>query len=154
MSLVAVEDRGPVRHIVMERPEKRNALNRELVEGLGEAFQEAAEEESVRVVVLRGAGPMFSSGMDLGDLRDLSENADGLHEYRAPLLDVYNQLEEMMKPTIAQIQANQRAVAGWNCVSGMRNDTSVRKEGRVGRQDSTGQVRKSGSQEVRKSRSK
>jgi enoyl-CoA hydratase/carnithine racemase len=103
MSLVAVEDRGPVRHIVMERSEKRNALNRELVEGLGEAFAEAAADESVRAVVLRGAGPMFSSGMDLGDLSSLSDNADNLHEYRAPLLEVYNQLEDMMKPTVAQI---------------------------------------------------
>jgi enoyl-CoA hydratase/carnithine racemase len=103
MPLVAVEDRGPVRHIVMERPEKRNALNRELVEGLGEAFEETADDDSVRVVVLRGAGPMFSSGMDVGDLSDLSENSERLEEYRAPLLDVYNQLEEMLKPTIAQI---------------------------------------------------
>src|SRR3954453_15202641 len=103
MSLVAVEDRGPVRHIVMERAEKRNALNRELVEGLGEAFEEAAADASVRVVVLRGAGPMFSAGMDLGDLSELSGNADNLQAYRAPLLEVYNQLEDMMKPTIAQI---------------------------------------------------
>src|SRR4051794_14188425 len=103
MSLVAVEDRGPVRHIVMDREEKRNALNRELVEGLGEAFEEAAGDDSVRVVVLRGAGPMFSAGMDLADLSELSGNAGNLHAYRAPLLEVYNQLEEMMKPTIAQI---------------------------------------------------
>jgi enoyl-CoA hydratase/carnithine racemase len=103
MSLVAVEDRGPVRHIVMERSEKRNALNRELVEGLGEAFEETAADESVRVVVLRGAGPMFSAGMDLGDLSELAGNADNLEAYREPLLEVYNQLEDMMKPTIAQI---------------------------------------------------
>src|SRR3954447_13998146 len=103
MSLVAVEDRGPVRHIVMDREEKRNALNRELVEGLGEAFEEAAGDDSVRVVVLRGAGPMFSAGMDLADLSELSGNAGNLHAYRAPLLEIYNELEEMMKPTIAQI---------------------------------------------------
>jgi enoyl-CoA hydratase/carnithine racemase len=103
MSLVSVEDRGPVRHIVMERPEKRNALNQELVEGLGEAFEDASRDDDVRVVVLRGAGPMFSAGMDVGDLSALSENSAGLIEYRKPLLEVYNQLEEMLKPTIAQI---------------------------------------------------
>jgi enoyl-CoA hydratase/carnithine racemase len=103
MSLVAVEDRGPVRHIVMQRPEKRNALNREVLDGLDEAFREAADDPEVRVVVLRGDGPMFSSGMDVGDLRDLSENPVNLREYRTPLVEMYNQLEEMLKPTIAQI---------------------------------------------------
>jgi enoyl-CoA hydratase/carnithine racemase len=103
MSLVAVEDRGPVRHIVMERSEKRNALNDELVESLGEAFRETADDDSVRVVILRGDGPMFSSGMDLSNLAELAENPGRLHEYRRPILEVYNQLEDMMKPTIAQI---------------------------------------------------
>src|SRR5436305_7998064 len=68
MGLVDIEDRGAVRHIVMNRPEKRNALNGELIEALGHSFEDAAEDEAVRVVVVRGAGPMFSSGMDLGDL--------------------------------------------------------------------------------------
>src|SRR2546421_12979544 len=102
MSLVAVEDRGPVRHIVMDRPEKRNALNGELLEGLDEAVREAADDDSVRVVVLRGEGPMFSSRMDLGGLRNLSENPDNLEDFRAPLVEMYNRLEEMLKPTIAQ----------------------------------------------------
>ncbi|HEX8856484.1 MAG TPA: enoyl-CoA hydratase/isomerase family protein [Thermoleophilaceae bacterium] len=103
MGLVAVEDRDAVRHVVMERAEKRNALNDELVLALGEAFEEAAGDDSVRVVVLRGDGPMFSSGMDLSGLRDLSENPDGLREFRAPLIRIYNMLEEMPKATIAQI---------------------------------------------------
>src|SRR3712207_2269249 len=65
MGLVDTEDRGAVRHVVMRRVEKRNAMNGELIEGLGEAFRAAADDDSVRVVVVRGDGPMFSSGMDL-----------------------------------------------------------------------------------------
>src|SRR4051794_5861030 len=103
MPLVAVEDRGAVRHIVMERAEKRNALNGELIESLADAFQEAAHDDSVRVVILRGDGPMFSSGMDLGNLAELSENPERLHDYRKPIIEAWNQLEDMMKPTIAQI---------------------------------------------------
>jgi enoyl-CoA hydratase/carnithine racemase len=103
MGLVSTEDRGAVRHIVMERAEKRNALNDELVLGLGEAFEEAAADTSVRVVVLRGAGPMFSSGMDLAGLRALSEDPDTLRPFRSACLRVYNLLEEMPKATIAQI---------------------------------------------------
>ncbi len=103
MAVVEVEDRGPVRHVVIHRAEKRNALNDEVCLALGEAFAAAAEDDSVRVLVLRGDGAMFSSGMDLGGLRALSENPDGLRPYRAQLLSWWNLLEEMPKATIAQI---------------------------------------------------
>jgi enoyl-CoA hydratase/carnithine racemase len=103
MGLVATEDRGAVRHIVMRRAEKRNALNEELVRDLGAAFEEAASDDAVRVVVLRGDGPMFSSGMDVADLKALSEQPERLREFRRPILHIWNLLEEMPKATIAQI---------------------------------------------------
>ena len=86
MGLVELEDRGPVRHVVMNRAEKRNALNDELCQALGDAFEAACHDESVRVVVLRGDGPMFSSGMDLSGLRRLAENPDSLRPHRSELI--------------------------------------------------------------------
>ncbi|HWH45417.1 MAG TPA: enoyl-CoA hydratase/isomerase family protein [Thermoleophilaceae bacterium] len=103
MSLVRTEDRGAVRHVVMNRPDKRNAMNGELVQGLGRAFEEAAADDSVRVVIVRGEGAMFSSGMDLHDLRALAEDPSRLREFRRPILGYWNLLEEMTKPTIVQI---------------------------------------------------
>jgi enoyl-CoA hydratase/carnithine racemase len=103
MPLVDTEDRGAVRHIVMTRAEKRNAMNGEMVIALGEAFKEAANDESVRVVVVRGDGPMFSSGMDLGNLHDLAGQAHMLRPFRAECIEAWNRLEEMTKPTIVQI---------------------------------------------------
>jgi enoyl-CoA hydratase/carnithine racemase len=103
MSLVQIEDRGAVRHVVMTRAEKRNAMNGEMVLALGDAFREAAGDESVRIVVVRGDGPMFSSGMDLGSLADLSADPSGLRPFRAEVLRAWNWLEEMTKPTICQI---------------------------------------------------
>jgi enoyl-CoA hydratase/carnithine racemase len=103
MALVQTEDRGAVRHLVLNRPEKRNALNGELIAELGGAIEEAAADADVRVLVLRGEGAMFSSGMDLNDLRDLSEDASRLRAFRRPLLAWWNLLEEMPKPTICQI---------------------------------------------------
>src|ERR687884_1853706 len=103
MSLVQIEDRGAVRHVVMTRAEKRNAMNGEMVLALGDAFREAAMDESVRIVVVRGDGPMFSSGMDLGSLADLSDDPSGLRPFRAEGLRAWNLLEEMTKPTICQI---------------------------------------------------
>ena len=103
MGLVEVEDRGAVRHVVMTRAEKRNAMNDEMVIALGEAFQAAADDPSVRCVVVRGEGPMFSSGMDLGGLKALSESPASLRPFRARVLAAWNLLEEMTKPTICEI---------------------------------------------------
>jgi enoyl-CoA hydratase/carnithine racemase len=103
MSIVAIEDRGPVRHVVLNRPEKRNALNEELIRGLREAFEAAAADPDVQCVVVRGAGPMFSSGMDFAALGALAADPSGLHALRRPILEAWNLLEEMPKPTVAQI---------------------------------------------------
>jgi enoyl-CoA hydratase/carnithine racemase len=103
MSTVHTEDRGAVRHLVLGRPEKRNAMNEELVRALGEALEETAADESVRVVVIRGDGPMFSSGMDLGALQGLAENPEMLRPFRSGILRTFNLVEEMPKATICQI---------------------------------------------------
>lgn len=103
MALIVTEDRDAVRHIILNRPEKRNALGGEMITELGAAVQDAAYDDAVRVVVLRGEGPMFSSGMDVSDLKDLSEDPSNLRRFRAPILQIWNLLEEMLKPTICQI---------------------------------------------------
>ena len=103
MPLVLIEDRGQVRHLVLNRPEKRNALNGPVIAELSGAVEDAASDPSVRVVVLRGEGAMFSSGMDLKDLHGLSQQPGDLRRFRRPILAAWNLLEEMPKPTIAQI---------------------------------------------------
>jgi enoyl-CoA hydratase/carnithine racemase len=103
MSIVETEDRGAVRHVVLNRPEKRNALDETLIAGLREAFGAAAADREVHCVVVRGAGPMFSSGMDFAALGALAADPDRLREFRRPILETWNLLEEMPKPTIAQV---------------------------------------------------
>jgi enoyl-CoA hydratase/carnithine racemase len=103
MPLVETEDHGAVRHIVLARPEKRNALSGELVRELGAAIRGAADDDAVRVVVIRGEGAMFSSGMDLADLNRLAEEPESVRAYRREILAIWNLLEEMPKPTLAQI---------------------------------------------------
>ena len=103
MALVEAEDRGGARHLALNRPDKRNALNGELIAELADAVEQAASDPAVRVLVLRGEGAMFSSGMDLNDLRALSESPGDLRRFRRPILAAWNLLEEMPKPTICQI---------------------------------------------------
>jgi enoyl-CoA hydratase/carnithine racemase len=103
MAIVETEDRGAVRHVVLNRPEKRNAFNRELVLATGEALRAAADDPSVHCVVLRGEGPMFSSGMDLGSLAGLAEQPEMLRPFRRACVEAWNLAEEMTKPVICQI---------------------------------------------------
>jgi enoyl-CoA hydratase/carnithine racemase len=103
MTIVATEDRGPVRHVVLNRPEKRNAFNQELVVAVGEALRAAADDTSVLCVVLRGEGPMFSSGMDLGSLASLAGTPDRLRPFRRACIEAWNLAEEMAKPVVCQI---------------------------------------------------
>jgi enoyl-CoA hydratase/carnithine racemase len=103
MTLVLTEDRGPVRHVILNRPEKRNAFNGELVVATGEALRAAAADAAVRCVVLRGAGSMFSSGMDLGALASLAETPENLRPFRRECIDAWNLAEDMTKPTVAVI---------------------------------------------------
>ena len=107
MSLVVSEDRGAVRHVVINRPEKRNALSSAVIEELGAALHAAAGDPAVRCVVLRGEGAMFSSGMDTADLGALAagatERPGELRDWRGMILAIWNLLEDMAKPTIAQI---------------------------------------------------
>ncbi len=77
-NLVLCESWAPrVTVLTLNRPEKRNALNLPLMEQLCRRLDELAEMESCRVVILRGAGPVFCSGLDLkeglqADLAELS----------------------------------------------------------------------------------
>jgi enoyl-CoA hydratase/carnithine racemase len=101
--LVRAEDDGRVRHLILDRPEKRNAFNSELVVALGEAVREAGDDPDVHCVVLRGEGPSFSAGIDVFELGSLAGQTQMLGSFRRACLEPVNALEQMAKPTIAQI---------------------------------------------------
>ena len=88
---------------MLNRPDKRNAFHGELVLATGAALRAAAADPDVRCVVLRGAGPTFSSGMDLGALRGLAEAPEHLRAFRRQCLEAWNLAEEMPKPVICAI---------------------------------------------------
>src|ERR1035437_10781666 len=73
MSTLNKWDEGSVRVVELNRPEKRNALNAELIADLSTALSEADQSTSVRALVIRGAGSDFCSGADLSELQKISE---------------------------------------------------------------------------------
>jgi enoyl-CoA hydratase len=70
-------DDGVIARITLDRPRTRNAQNRGLLVELGDAFGRAEADDTVRVVILRGAGPMFSSGHDMGSREAVAERQPG-----------------------------------------------------------------------------
>jgi enoyl-CoA hydratase/carnithine racemase len=100
---VTVEQEGRVRHLVLDRAEKRNAINHELILSLREAAREAADAPDVWCVVVSGAGPCFSAGVDVFELAGLSDQTGGLRSFRRVCIEAANALEEMKKPVIAKV---------------------------------------------------
>ena len=70
-------DEGAIARIVLNRPAARNAQNRGLLAELGEAMLAAEADDRVRVVILGGAGPLFSAGHDLGSVDSIAERREG-----------------------------------------------------------------------------
>ena len=103
MGMVFTEDRGAVRHVVLNRPEKRNAMSQALLLELGGALREAAGDPAVDCVVLRGEGPVFSAGVDLVELAEHAGEVGRLRPFREVFLDCANLCEEMAKPVVCQI---------------------------------------------------
>ncbi len=74
MTVLIKETNGPVVYLTMNRPERRNALNQALCERLLAELRAASDDESVRAVVLLGAGPSFCGGADVAELRSLADS--------------------------------------------------------------------------------
>ena len=70
-------DEGTIARIMLNRPDTRNAQSRGMLTELHEAFLRAEADDTVRVVILGGLGPMFSSGHDLGSSQSRAERAPG-----------------------------------------------------------------------------
>lgn len=99
--------------IVLNRPEKRNALSRVLLAELSQALADLHLERRVRAVILTGAGPAFCAGMDLNEMRETSRQESPHVQWHEDAVQ-YRDLLEMMwrfpKPLIAAV--NGPAVAG------------------------------------------
>jgi enoyl-CoA hydratase len=100
--LVLIEDRGPVRVLTLNRPDKLNALSTALVESLSTALKKAAVRDETRVLVLAGAGRSFCAGYDLSEEGSDGDIEAGLHRSLDRLLELFDH----PKPIIAQVQGH------------------------------------------------
>jgi len=96
------EDRGAVRILTLNRPEKRNALDTALTRALLEALRATDEDEDVRAIVLTGAGPAFCAGADLAEFKGLADPKAA--EARAELtMHLHLAFSKMITPVVTAI---------------------------------------------------
>ncbi len=102
---------GPIARITLNRPDKRNALNDELIGMLKDTLALAAEDRGARVVLLGGAGQDFCSGADLAELDRTADS--GVLDHLATaheLADLFLAVRHHPKPVVAAVRG--RAFAG------------------------------------------
>ncbi|MHB8498344.1 MAG: enoyl-CoA hydratase-related protein, partial [Acidimicrobiales bacterium] len=80
-------DGGDIVRVLLNRPETRNAQNRGMLVELNDALIRAEEDDRVRVVILGGVGPIFSSGHDMGSKQAISERAPGPDQHRTATIN-------------------------------------------------------------------
>jgi methylglutaconyl-CoA hydratase len=105
----AIDD--PVARVTLNRPDKQNALDSEMVSEIRRALAESAENSAVRVVLLSGAGKDFCSGADLAALHQIAKATamENLADARQ-LADVFLDMRRHPRPIVAAVRG--RALAG------------------------------------------
>lgn len=91
--------------VTLQVPDRRNAFDAALVTAMTAAFAAASSNPDVRVVVLRGCGPVFCAGGDIEWMRQCGAgNPVQRHEYAAIIADLFSTVDQCRKPTVAVVQ--------------------------------------------------
>jgi enoyl-CoA hydratase len=105
--LLLIDDPAPgVRRLTLNRPEKRNALNNALRGAILTALEAADRDPAVRVSTVRGAGPCFSAGYDLGADNSQEQpyySAGGAGQWARHVVEGWFRIWDLAKPVIAQV---------------------------------------------------
>jgi enoyl-CoA hydratase/carnithine racemase len=130
MALVEREDRGAVRHLTLNNPEKLNPLSLAMIAALRAELDAVAGEEGIRAVVLKGAGRAFCAGHDLREMTAARQAEDGgaaaFAELFARCAEMMTAIRNLPQPVIAEVQGL-AAAAGCQLVASC--DMAVAAEG-------------------------
>lgn len=110
MSAVLVLASDGIAHVILNRPESRNALNLAMCEELAAAMRRLAADESVRVVIVRANGPVFCAGADLKERQGM--DAAQTRARRIKAFEACEAIESLPGPAIAVVQG---ACVGSGC---------------------------------------
>ncbi|MDP4005725.1 enoyl-CoA hydratase-related protein [Methylobacterium sp. NEAU K] len=104
MSVRVADPEPGIRMVTIDRPDRRNALDRATYAGLAAAFDAAGRDEAVRALVLTGAGGCFTAGNDLKDFQDVEPSPGTRGD--SPGLTFLNALRACPKPVVAAVEGH------------------------------------------------
>ena len=130
---VDIEIEKQIGWLILNRPEKLNAMNVVMLEEFSAALHELAARSDVHVIVIRGAGRAFSTGYDIErDSREISEDADSVTDYErlTENVDRFLEIWDCPKPVIAAVHGY--CLAGATQLCSFCDITVVAEDARVG----------------------
>ncbi len=94
-----------IAEIVLNRPDKLNALNAEVWQGIIELFGQAGDDPDIKVVILRSGAPRaFAAGADISEFPIVHATAESAADYHDKIRTAYNAISDLNKPTIAMVR--------------------------------------------------
>ncbi len=101
---IYLEKQGEIAHIVLNRPEKRNALSRQVWEAIPQLARDIEADRDIKVVIVRGATPVaFSAGADIAEFDEVHATPETARQYDELIREAYHALHGIDRPTIAMI---------------------------------------------------
>ncbi len=97
--LVRTEREGPVGIVTIDRPDRLNALNRDVLAGVAAGLEELDADDSIRCLILAGGEKAFAAGADIGELAEL----DAIALYKSGRGDSWDRIRRIRKPVIAAV---------------------------------------------------
>lgn len=130
-SVLHTQTSGAVRTLRLDRPDKRNALNADLVSALTDELQALREVDDIRAIVLTGTGSTFSAGADLSSLRAMQDASllENERDSRA-LATLFRTIYRHPKPVIAKV--NGHAIGGGCGLAAVCDFSLVSDEAKLG----------------------
>ncbi len=102
--MIRVAAEGAIGRVVLDRPEKRNAISRAMWQAIPQAVSRLESDASVRVIVLQGAGEHFAAGADIAEFDEVYGSRANAADYAADLAEAMEALGAGGKPRIAMIR--------------------------------------------------
>lgn len=109
MNSILTQTRGPLFEIILNRPERRNAIDWPMLQALGAAIDQAEQTSGIRAILIRAEGVAFSVGLDLTGLQSIIEQfgerwRENLFPVTSAMQQILNRVENCSLPTIALLQ--------------------------------------------------
>lgn len=104
MNFIEIKRTDSIFYIILNRPDKKNAFNLEMIKELSETFVTLENDEACKLIVIKGAGDAFSSGADLNWMQKQIDQSfeENLNESNL-LFDMFNNLSKISKPVISYV---------------------------------------------------